>query len=541
MEKKHIVSRKYKRVVKSRERRREENIALKIRQSEVNAIPQTQNKKLDTKKKPKIKKKRRKNFLLFLIMLMLLGILAGLRIYFKEPDEGFFDIFSTKVEENIQNLNIAIVDNVDITDENNKNVVLTELNNYTNGVLLKIIPDYEIEYELLESVEKVSNMEYILNISNSNTLTAQVLQARLNSFKDTTSKYYYNVANIKEINIENEKVLRVILNNKDPLFIYNLQLPIAFKSEDTGIYTVNTLRNSSDKVTYISKNASDTNIPQSISVSKIDTDQEAVSAFKEQKIDMFFTNNYSIGDLIGKYEMDIRSYPSGDCVMLFGNMNSGNYAKKEVRQAIAYSIDRDKIKKDIYLNAGTYIDLPYIYSESKYKYDIYAAQNILLAKGYDLKDNYLYKNGEKLSLKLLVNKEDKTKVSIANYIKSDLENIGIEIQVEQLTQSKIEERIKSEEYDLVLANISLNESPDISYIEKYIKPGNQLAIKIQSLEEAIEIKDIKSIVQDIMLTMSNEIMCVGIHMDTTYVVMKKGMQDFENISYMNIFFNLLTK
>ena len=71
--------------------------------------------------------------------------------------------------------------------------------------------------------------------------------------------------------------------------------------------------------------------------------------------------------------------------------------------------------------------MPYIYDSIKYKYDVYAAENLLLTSGYK-KINKVYskiENREKitLALDLLVNKADAKKVSVANIIKNNLDSL----------------------------------------------------------------------------------------------------------------------
>lgn len=541
MEKKYISSARYKKSSsENKKNRRTESISKKLKDfSDVKERVE-----LDTKKvKPtKVKKKANKSKKVTIIMVILIIILAlcALRLTLKDENEGFFDIFKTRVSDTaIEKLNIALVDDVDMLDTNNKNVILTELNNYTCGVLLKVTENYEIKYELLQSVEKKSNKEYELKIAEDNKLTASVLKARLNSYKDSSSKYYANCSNIQSIEEIDNKKVKVILKEDMPLFIYNLQLPITFSTLNTGLYNINTSRTGDSKVTYIKKEYVEKSIPNTITVMIAENDDDAIKLFKDGSIDMFFTDSYDIAEKLGKTDIDIRSYANGKCLFLFGNGESENFSKLEIRKAIAYSIDREKIRKEIYLNAGSIIDVPELYSDVKFKYDIYDAQNLLLSSGYSLSNSKFVKDGKTVELTFLVNKNDKTKVKVATYIAEDLEKIGLKVNLKMLSSADLIKQIKLKNYDLVLADVNLNENPDISFISDYINITDESRAKLNDIAASTTIEQTVQNLKELTNIMSKEVVCIGIHADSTYLVTKKGMESFSNIKYMNIFSNIL--
>lgn len=541
MEKKYISSARYKKSSSENKKgRRAESISRKIKKaSEVNKETKPIDK--DTHIVRKKKRTNKKNiFTRVLIIIAILLLLCALRLAFKDEGESFFNIFGTKVDEDkIEKLDIALVDNVDILDINTKNAILTELNGYTYGVLLRVTEDYDIEYDLLQSIGKESNNVYILKISDDNTLTASVLKARINSYKDSSSKYYNNFSNVENIEEVNSKTIKLSLKQENPLFVYNLQVPIVFSTTNTGLYSINTARGASSKVTYIKKEFVEKEIPNTITVTAAKDDDEAVKLFKDGSIDMFFTDSYDIGEKMGKIDMDIRSYANGKCLFLFGNSESEYFSKPEIRKAIAYSIDREKIRKDIYLNSGSVIDIPELYSEIKFKYDIYGAQNILLTSGYTLSGTSFTKDGKNVELTLLANKNDDAKVKVATYIKDDLERIGLKVNLKILSTSDLTKQIKLKNYDLVLADVNLNENPDISFIEEYISITEKVKNKIIELKNCDNIEDTVQSLKELKNIMSDEVVCVGIHADSTYIVSKKGMNSFSKVKYMNIFSNLL--
>lgn len=542
MEKKYINTNKYKKVSSDNRKRRSENLSKNLRGG--SNLRKENSLKEERKKseapKPRRPKKRLNIFNIFLVICILVLGLCALRLALKEETEPFFNIFGVKIaEKSLENLKIAIVDNTDVLDNNSKNIVLTELNNYTYGTLLRITQNYEIEFELLESVEKQDNKTYILKISNENTLTSSVLKSRLSIYMSENSKYYENLKNVESIEEVNNKEVKVTLKESDPLFVYNLQLPITFSTLNTGMYNASVTRGASSKVTYLKKSFVEADIPNSISLVTVKNDDEAIEMLKSENIDCFFTDSYDLSEKLGKTEVDIHSYSNGKCLFLIGNKESEVFSKKEVRQAMAYSIDREKIRKEVYLNSGTVIDIPELYSETKFKYDIYGAQNLLLSSGYTLDNNVFTKDGIPLEVTILVQKSDETKSKVAMYIKSDLEKIGIKVNVLTLSSSEIEKIVKLGNYDLVLSDISLNENPSISFIQEYITVSDKVEKKIKEIEDESDITKLSEKVNSLISTLSDEIVCIGIHADTTYVVSKKGLSGFSNIKYMNIFSDIL--
>ena len=99
---------------------------------------------------------------------------------------------------------------------------------------------------------------------------------------------------------------------------------------------------------------------------------------------------------------------------MFFNNKSEWLKNEEIRKVIAYSIDRDGIAKNTLNMTADIIDLPYIYDTVKYKYDIYAAENLLLSNGYKKVNKVYSKAGKQIELKLIVNKDDSEKINIAN-------------------------------------------------------------------------------------------------------------------------------
>ena len=221
-------------------------------------------------------------------------------------------------------------------------------------------------------------------------------------------------------------------------------------------------------------------------------------------------------------------------MFLFGNKDSNIFKIKEIRQALLYSIDRESIIKSLNNSFIELIDLPYMYSGIMYKYDITAANNILLSNGWTKKSGIYTKEGNEAILKLLVNRDDKVKCNVAESIKNMAEINGIRVDLVLCDSGNIENKINEKDYDILLANIRVDETPDIEYLSKYLNINENINSKFEAIKNS-DTKNIKDNVKSLSDALSLEVACIGIYATNTAVVYQKDITGFENISYMNIF------
>ena len=82
-----------------------------------------------------------------------------------------------------------------------------------------------------------------------------------------------------------------------------------------------------------------------------------------------------------------------------------------------YSLNREEIVKSSDNNFIEIIDLPFMYSGIKYKYDIVGAKNVMNANGWNQNSAGIYEKNESgnyinATLRLLVNSEDENNIKI---------------------------------------------------------------------------------------------------------------------------------
>lgn len=524
MEKRYVNADRYKKVPRNSSRKR----TVKKRVSANNLKNKKIQKKKSNKKTYSVNKGKFVRFIFCLFVILLIAIIS--RIVTRKDNEPFIPIFSNnQVKENTDSINIAIYDNTDIS---TNNVIITELEQYIYPMLLRINSDYNIKYEVLSNVNKINNREYELEIDNSMEITAVDVKDTIDKIISEKNKYYYKVENVDKVEVKSKNNVYISLKLEDPYFIYNLNIPIYEESNENSIYSIDKSSNETN-LKLVRKDSADIEYIKYINVIKVESEEKAIELYKENKIDIFFSSSNNITKMLGKYEYDLKAYNSGESVFLMFNPLSALSKEKYIRQIIAYSIDREKIIKDVSDNNGSVIDLPYIYDDEKYKYDVYAADNLLLSNGYVKNNLYYTKSYKKLSLTLLVNKDDNEKVSVANRIKEDLAKVGVNIIVENLTGNEIQKRMNTSSYDLVLASVYTNDNPNISHLKNNMILTTNVKEKISALEQS-DIKNMSNNISNLKNTLSDDIAIYGIYSKNSYIVCRKSINILKNINYMNL-------
>lgn len=552
MEKKYIGEARYKKVT-SRKRRNSKTVRSNLNskhgytskivsdlyKKEI-AVPVETNSKVSSKSKLKKKIKRKKkesklgNVLICLFLLIIIAVIS--RAIFKDENEPFLP-FSFLEASNEQIVKIGVITADSLISKDTSNIVLNELHKYSKDMLLEITEDYTINYKVVSSVEKISNTEYILVIRDDSSIKSLQIKNELESYMiNKKSVYYFRLNNIQSISIIGEKRISIKLNEPDEYFIYNLDICLS-TANDNATY-LQTTSSSDTKLVLNRQKTANKQLPAQIVAIRYKDMYSAVEAYKQKEIDLFVTDAENVQNILGKCEYNIKTYRNGKCIFLFANPTSPLYSREEVRKVIAYSLDRDGIINEILKSKGEKIDLPYIYDNVKYKYDVYAAENLLLTNQYTKKGKVYSKveNGAKINLELdlIVNKKDEIKIAIANKIKNNLSAIGVKINIEELSEAKIEERIQNGKYDLCLANVSLNNNPNISFLYNNLYLTEEIKEKMEVISNAT-CDTLSSDVKALQQVLSKEISAIGIYSDVSYVIYSKDIVGMQDIRYMNLF------
>ena len=176
---------------------------------------------------------------------------------------------------------------------------------------------------------------------------------------------------------------------------------------------------------------------------RIYDDRELIlTAFETGKLDMAPT----IGVDWDKYEhnqrISIYEYVSGDHEVLSFNNQSEIFSmegSESLRKAILYAIDRQSIIDKVYLQHGTQVDTPvhpssYLSSSETdmYGYNVERAEALLSSAGYsDIDSDGVLDDsqGNPVRMELLVNPLADLKLKTTEMIKTNLQEVGIQVEI----------------------------------------------------------------------------------------------------------------
>lgn len=136
---------------------------------------------------------------------------------------------------------------------------------------------------------------------------------------------------------------------------------------------------------------------------------------------------------------------------------------KEFRQAVAYAIDRETIKTNVFRGLGefqnsfVYVKSPYYLSPEEglkvYNYDPQKAKQLLLGAGfkYNPQGQLLDADDNRVRFTLLTNSERKTRADMAAQIVRDLSKIGMQVDLQVLSFNSYLQKLKvTQDWDCYL-------------------------------------------------------------------------------------------
>lgn len=423
------------------------------------------------------------------------------------------------------------------------NLILNDLYKQTSLKLLEVKNNYSISYQVARNIKKISDTEYLIELNDKYKLDIEDIKYSIDNIKNAgqDSMYYDRISNVSTIEQgEDKNNIKITLKSKNPYFIYYLDFPLL--DNDSKVNGKFTYTSTEDSVIFNRAQKNDVKNLNSITLKNYNSINDAVTSFINDEIDIFFATSNNDMQLIGKKEYNVKKYKDGETLFIFGNKESNIFSKKEIRTALMYSLNRDEIVKNSDNNFIEVIDLPFLYSPIRYKYDIVGSNNLMSSNGWNKNGYgiyYKYEDGKEViaSLKLLVNSDDESKVNVANNIKNMALNAGIDIQIDAVSKADISVKVNAKEYDLVLASVYLDETPNVEFLRKYLDINSNITQAFTQVEES-SIEDMEKNIQNLEFVLSDEVACIGIYARNINLVYQKGIYGFENINYMNIFSNI---
>lgn len=207
---------------------------------------------------------------------------------------------------------------------------------------------------------------------------------------------------------------------------------------------------------------------------------ELITAFDSGLVDLVSTSKADINYL--EYSGNTESRQKDTTILYFLGVNTNNkfLSDKNRRVLLSSMIDRQMLSEEIITAVPTTIPLhpsAYFYSEDYDSFaiknrDIEAAKIEYLVEDYDADGMLEFMDLEagtvdEISLKLVVNKENPTKVEAARAISESLAEQGIEVVVTELAWSSYLRALRDRSYDLYYGEVMLTADFDLTQLLTY--------------------------------------------------------------------------
>jgi len=234
--------------------------------------------------------------------------------------------------------------------------------------------------------------------------------------------------------------------------------------------------------------------------------EEAVQALKTKEIEGISFLPKEFKRTIKNKNLKYYSFELPQYTALFFNPKNNEILKdKNIRQALAYSIDREKIINEVLKDEGRIIDSPILPGFlgfnpdlKKYKFDPKIAGELLDKAGFELKEGKRKnKNNEELEI-TLTTVDQSENYKTGELIKKNWEDLGLKVNLQIISTNQVQRKIiKPRAYEILLYSEIIGTDPDpfpFWHSSQISDPGLNLAILPnrhidQLLEEARKTND----------------------------------------------------
>lgn len=211
---------------------------------------------------------------------------------------------------------------------------------------------------------------------------------------------------------------------------------------------------------------------KNIDIMIIPDEESLLYAFEQGLIDVIYTDVMEWG----KYAKDKSAtiYEIGtNCYEFMGlNFNKPIFQNANLRKALVYGIDRQKISDTYYLGHSVVTDTliaphSYLFDPTLQikEYNLEKAKLLLVGEGYKYdEDMKLFtKNNVPLSFNLLVNEGSSERLRVAEYMQKMYKELGIEVTIDKVPTETYKERIYNKQFDAFLGGWKISYIPDATF------------------------------------------------------------------------------
>lgn len=209
---------------------------------------------------------------------------------------------------------------------------------------------------------------------------------------------------------------------------------------------------------------------------KIMENQEKIrQAFDAGQLDLMMMDDYTWDSYRSNSNIGLESYGSNDLEMISFNMQAEIFSGqqgKALRQAIGKGINRRRIIDSLYLSQAQAVDTIIneknsygLLSSEEVYYDSERSSEILREAGFkdSNNDGWLeFPSGERLAIQMVTNTENYLRRTEAEFIISDLRNIGIRCELSPSVEEEIGASVINGNYQMALYGVQFSSIPDFA-------------------------------------------------------------------------------
>lgn len=345
--------------------------------------------------------------------------------------------------------------------------------------LIKISPEYTVEYQIADSVKIADGACRIrlknIRFSDGSAVTAEDVVYSFEQAKQS-ALYGKQLSKAESCEVQDGEIV-ISLTDSNRFFVYDLDFPIIKKSTGTesipvgcGRYVLEKNGNSYRMVTNMQY--PDAKKLPDIELTVLKSNDSMLYAVKTGAITGYLEDSGE--DAVATIGTWTASVSLNHLVFVGVNPESEVLSDERVRQAILLSIDSNAILTQAYGSQGVIASAPvnprltdnmsYDFSAQEL-YNVDAAKELLEQAGYQISDTSVRKNrkGQMLSVRILVNKNNSARYSTAYLISGMLESVGFAAEIEKVSYDEYLERIETGDFDLYIGETSqlLDSSLDV--------------------------------------------------------------------------------
>lgn len=444
------------------------------------------------------------NILKYIFAIIVFG-LVGFGIYEMKKDNTITIneiVDQTSTVNNIQtDLRLAICnfDTINPILTNNRNV--QEISKIIYDSLITLDETYKAKYCLADEVAKIDDLNYIIKLKkgilwqDGTPLTAYDVQFTIDMIKKTLPEnniytiYSNNLEAVSYLEILDENTLKLSLQYPVDFFEYNLTFPILsqkyYENENfittekninpvgTGMFKIESVDSNVIKLIKndIYWNLSKSPMVNEININLYSSAGELYNSFKNGEIDILDVKIDNVEDYIGSIGYKKIEYKSRDYDFLAFNTQNQIFSDKSVRKAISKLLDKNNIVATClgngYIQSNFSLDMGnWLYTKNlNIESNVDEAKQILIENGWEYKNNKWRKKFDnkvlELTFVLSVNGNNQNRLLVAENIKKQLANFGINIIIKQLNNETYSKYINERNFDMIIAGIECGFSPSL--------------------------------------------------------------------------------